>query len=63
MELMKSYLTIKDLAKVLGVSARTLMNWEKAKKIPPAKRDPMNNYRYYTPDDLKKIKTITGRPL
>ncbi|HRK61735.1 MAG TPA: MerR family transcriptional regulator [Candidatus Omnitrophota bacterium] len=60
---MKSYLTIKDVAAVLGVSARTLMNWEKAKKIPQAKRDPMNNYRYYTQEDLKKIKAITGRPL
>ncbi len=60
---MSSYLTIKDVAKSLGVSTRTLMNWEIAEKIPKAKRDPMNNYRYYTPDDIKKIKKITGRPL
>ena len=60
---MKSYHSIKDVAKALDVNARTLMNWERAKKIPKAKRDPMNNYRYYSDEDIKKLKKITGRPL
>ena len=56
----KRYLT-QEAANILGISKLTLYNWEKAKKIPKAKRDPMSNYRYYTEEDLKKLKKITGR--
>ena len=59
---MKSRYSLRDVAKILGVNPRTLMNWEKAKKIPKAKRDPMSNYRYYSDKDLKELKKITGRP-
>jgi len=52
-----------EVAEILGVSPRTLINWENAKKIPKPKRDPMSNYRYYSKEDLKKLKRITGRPL
>lgn len=52
---------MKDLAEILEVSTRTILNWEQAGKIPEAKRDPMNNYRIYTEDDVKKLKKITGR--
>ena len=52
-----------DVAEILGVSKKTLWNWEQAGKIPKARRDPMNNYRIYTEEDLKKLKKITGRPL
>jgi hypothetical protein len=55
--------SLKHIMKMLGVSRRTLFNWEKAGKIPKAKRDPMNNYRYYTETDLQKLKKITGRPM
>ena len=50
-----------EIAKILGVSKKTLFNWEKSGKIPKAKRDPMNNYRYYTKEDLTKLKRITKR--
>ncbi|MCB9800475.1 MAG: MerR family transcriptional regulator [Candidatus Omnitrophica bacterium] len=60
---MKKHYSIKDVAKILGVSTRTLLNWENAKKIPQAKRDPMNNYRYYSEQDINKLKKITRRPL
>jgi DNA-binding transcriptional MerR regulator len=56
----KRYLA-NEVAKILGVSKKTLFNWEKAGKIPKAKRDPMNNYRYYTQEDLIRLKKITGR--
>lgn len=56
----KRYLT-KEVAKILGISKQTLFNWERASKIPKARRDPMNNYRYYTQKDLIKLKKITGR--
>jgi len=48
-------------ANLLGVYKRTLFNWEKAGKIPQAKRDPMNNYRYYTKEDIALLKKITKR--
>lgn len=60
---MKKHYFIKDVAKILGVSGRTLLNWEKAGKIPQAKRDPMSNYRYYRKEDIDKLKRITNRPL
>ena len=52
---------IKDLAEILGVSTRTILNWEQAGKIPKAKRDPMSQYRIYTEESIKKLKKITGR--
>ena len=53
----------RETAKILGVSDKTLINWEKAGKIPKPKRDPMSNYRFYTKKDIEKLKKITGRPL
>ncbi len=53
--------SLRDLAKILGVTTRTIYNWEKAKKIPKPKRDPMSRYRIYTEQDIKKLKKITGR--
>jgi len=49
------------VADILGVFKRTLFNWEEAGKIPKAKRDPMNNYRLYTKDDIDLLKKITNR--
>lgn len=56
----KRYL-IKDVARILGVTRRSIYNWEKAGKIPRVERDPMSGYRIYTEEDLKKLKKITGR--
>lgn len=56
----KRYL-IQDVARVLGVTKRSIYNWEKAGKIPKARRDPMSRYRIYTEEDLQKLKEITGR--
>jgi len=49
------------VAKLMGVNKRTLFNWEAAGKIPKAKRDPMNNYRYYLAEDIEELKKITKR--
>ncbi|MCD6413436.1 MAG: MerR family transcriptional regulator [Elusimicrobia bacterium] len=51
----------KDVSDILGVYKKTLFNWEAAGKIPKAKRDPMNNYRYYTAEDIVFLKKITKR--
>jgi DNA-binding transcriptional MerR regulator len=53
--------TAQQIADILGIYKRTLFNWEEVGKIPKAKRDPMNNYRYYTDEDIKKLRKITGR--
>jgi len=63
----KKYLTIKEVAKVLGVTPLTLRNWDKVGKL-KAYRNPINNYRVYKPEEidlfLRKIesnrKFITG---
>ncbi len=55
---MKEKYFIKDLEQILGVHRKTFFYWEKAGKVPQAKRTPMGNYRYWTNDDIKKIKRI-----
>ena len=52
---------MQEVAKILGITTRSLYNWEKAGKIPKPSRDPMSNYRIYSEQDLKKLKKITGR--
>jgi DNA-binding transcriptional MerR regulator len=49
------------VAELLGVYKRTLFNWEAAGKIPKARRDPMNNYRYYLAEDIVELRKITKR--
>ena len=53
--------TAQEVAYILGIYKRTLFNWEKSGKIPYAKRDPMNNYRYYTTEDIEYLRKITQR--
>jgi len=48
----KKYLTVKDAAKLLGVTPSTLRNWEKKGKLIPY-RNPINNYRLYTPEQIR----------
>jgi len=50
-----------QVAEILGIYKRTLFNWEATGKIPKAKRDPMNNYRYYTREDISLLREITKR--
>jgi DNA-binding transcriptional MerR regulator len=52
---------IKDIEKHLKVHRKTFYSWEKAGKIPKAKRESMSNYRYWTEDDIIKLKKLTGR--
>lgn len=50
----KKYLTIKEAAKILGVSPLTLRNWDNSGKF-PAGRHPISNYRVYLAEDIEKI--------
>ena len=49
---------IRDIENHFGVERRTLFYWEKTGKIPKAKREVMSNYRYWTPQDLERLKKI-----
>lgn len=48
----KKYLTVKEVANVLGVTSLTLRNWDKAGKL-KAYRNPINNYRVYKPEEIE----------
>jgi DNA-binding transcriptional MerR regulator len=58
---MKKRFHIEDIEKELGITRKTYYNWENSGKVPKAKRDPMSQYRYWTEEDLRKLKKITGR--
>jgi MerR family transcriptional regulator, copper efflux regulator len=48
------YLNVKKAAQFLGVTGKTLRNWEQRKKI-TVYRNPINGYRLYKKDDLEKL--------
>jgi len=50
--MIKKYLTIKEVANLLGVTPLTLRNWDKAGKL-KACRNPINNYRVYKPGEIE----------
>jgi DNA-binding transcriptional MerR regulator len=52
---------IAEIEKILGINRRTYYTWEKLGKIPKARRDPMSKYRYWTEEDIRKLKKITER--
>ena len=47
----KKYFTIKETAKLLGVTPLTLRNWDKNGKL-IAYRNPINNYRIYKFEEI-----------
>jgi len=49
---MNEYLSIKEAAGLLGVSAQTLRNWEKRGELVPY-RNPINQYRMYKPEQIE----------
>lgn len=46
------YLTVKEVAKLLGVTPLTLRNWDKQGKL-RALRNPINNYRIYKAEEIE----------
>ena len=51
---LQEYMTIKDAAEFLGVTANTLRNWGAAGKVAEY-RHPINNYRLYKEVDLAQL--------
>ena len=50
----KKFISIKEAAEILGVSKLTLRNWDRDGKL-FAMRHPINNYRVFHIDDIKRI--------
>ena len=59
----KKFLTVNDVARLLGVSPLTVRNWDAKGKL-VAYRNPVNNYRIYKTEDveglLKQIEESKG---
>ena len=53
------YITIKQAAKLLGVSPLTLRNWDNSGKF-PAGRHPISNYRVYKTEDVEELLAQMG---
>ena len=56
---MNGRLTITEIAKKVGVSAKTLVRWEKSGKIRKPKRD-WKGWRFYLEEDLNQIQQFVN---
>ncbi|MEK7165741.1 MAG: MerR family DNA-binding transcriptional regulator [Patescibacteria group bacterium] len=54
MRTLREYLTVKEAAKILGVSPLTLRRWDNKGKL-ASKRHPINQYRLYERGTLKLL--------
>ena len=50
----KKFLTVNDVARLMGVSPLTVRNWDTKGKL-VAYRNPVNNYRLYKTEDVEVI--------
>ena len=56
------YLRSQEVADLLGITKRTLMNWLRTERIPEPERNQANRYRRWTPQDVERIRqTIAER--
>ena len=58
---LRNYVTVKGAAAFLGVSPKTLRNWDRAGKLKPV-RHPLNQYRLYRREDLEAFLRQLVRP-
>lgn len=59
----KNHYTSKDILQIFGIKKDTLKEWEKANKIPKARRN-TQNWRVYTPEELDIVlKTVLNEGL
>jgi excisionase family DNA binding protein len=50
--------TTQEVANIVGVTKKTLLNWLKLNKIPEPIRNQRNNYRIWTAEDIAFIQNI-----
>lgn len=56
----KKFLTVNEVAKILGVTPLTVRNWDQKGRL-AAYRHPINNYRLYKVAEVEALlKTIEG---
>jgi DNA-binding transcriptional MerR regulator len=55
------YYRLGEVAKILGLSKRTIIRYEKKGFFPQAHRNSINGWREYTFRDIKKMQEIMGR--
>lgn len=53
--------TAQEVADMLGIHKRTLINYENKGIFPAARRNPVNKWRQFSEKDLKKLKEILQR--
>lgn len=54
---MDERLTITEVAEQLGISAKTILRWEKSGKIRKARRD-WRGWRVYEPEEITQLKGL-----
>lgn len=47
-------MTVTEVARKVGVSCKTIRRWEKADKVPKAKKD-WRGWRVYFPEDVERL--------
>jgi DNA-binding transcriptional MerR regulator len=50
--------TAQEVAEKLGISKQTLFRYEKRAIFPKARRNPINRWRQYSFDDVRKLREI-----
>jgi len=50
----KKFLTVKEVARLVGVTPLTVRNWDQKGKL-SAYRNPFNNYRLYKVEDVENL--------
>lgn len=53
-ESLEDYVRVGEAASILGVTTKTLRNWDRAGKV-KARRHPVNGYRIYLREDLEML--------
>ena len=52
-----------EVARILRISKQTLIRYESKGLFPKARRNPLNKWREYTPEEVQKLQRIIGREL
>jgi DNA-binding transcriptional MerR regulator len=52
------YMKSQEVADVLGITKRTLMNWLRTEKIPEPERNEITRYRRWSAQDVERIRQI-----
>lgn len=58
----KKYLTVNEVAQLLGVTPLTVRNWDKKGAL-VANRNPVNNYRLYKIEDVEALMKRMESPI